>query len=143
MIDKDLKEESSILKSFSDAQILYCFWHNEKTFRKMFTKSETFNCVKEMMLALTEEKFNEKLSEFYELEKNNVKNIEYLNSNWLNCIGKWPRSKRVGIPLILQETNNPVEVVNHQVKDYSDNQHAKSSLGNCLDSILLYIKHPN
>ena len=36
MIDKDLKEESAILKSFPMAQIRYCFWHNEKTFRKMF-----------------------------------------------------------------------------------------------------------
>ena len=29
MIDKDLKEESAILKLFPDVQILYCFWHNE------------------------------------------------------------------------------------------------------------------
>jgi hypothetical protein len=139
MIDKDLKEESAILKSFPMAQIVYCFWHNEKTFRKMFS-NETFNCAKEMMLALTEEKFNEKLKEFNELEKNNSKNLEYLKDNWLNCIEKWARFKRVGIPLNLQETNNPVEVVNHQVKEFSENQHAKSSLGSCLDSIFLYIK---
>ena len=56
MIDKDLKEESAILKSFPMAQILFCFWHNEKTFRKMFS-NETFNFVKEMMSALTEGKF--------------------------------------------------------------------------------------
>jgi hypothetical protein len=36
-----------------------------------------------MMLALTEEKFNEKLKEFNELEKNNSKNLEYLKDNWL------------------------------------------------------------
>jgi len=62
--------------------------HNEKTFRKIFS-NETFNCAKEMMLALTEEKFNEKLKEFNELEKNNSKNLEYLKDIWLNCIEKW------------------------------------------------------
>jgi hypothetical protein len=51
-----------------------------------------------MMLALTEEKFNEKLKEFNELEKNNSKNLEYLKDNWINCIEKWARFKRVGIP---------------------------------------------
>ncbi len=78
---------------------------------------------------------NEKLIEFNELKKNNAKNLDYLKDNWVNCIEKWARFKRVGIPLNLQETNNPVDVVNHQVKDYSDNQNAKSSLVSCLDSI--------
>ncbi len=93
-----------------------------------------------MMLAVTETQFNEKLNQFYELEKGNSKNLEYLKDNWLNCIDRWARFKRNGIPLNLQETNNPVEVVNHQVKDFSENQPAKSSLGQCLSSINLYIK---
>ena len=40
----------------------------------------------------------EKLKEFNELEKNNSKNLEYLKDNWINCIEKWARFKRVGIP---------------------------------------------
>lgn len=61
-----MKEDSAISKAFPSVQLLYCFWHNEKTFKKRF-KSKTFDCVKEMMLTDSEEKFNEKLTEFNNL----------------------------------------------------------------------------
>jgi hypothetical protein len=34
MIDKDLKEEAVVSETFPNAQILYCFWHNQNTFKK-------------------------------------------------------------------------------------------------------------
>jgi hypothetical protein len=42
MIDKDLKEDSAVTKAFPNAQKLYCFWHNEKTFKKAFSNKKTF-----------------------------------------------------------------------------------------------------
>jgi hypothetical protein len=93
-----------------------------------------------MMLALTEKEFIEKLEQFKELEKNNEKNLLYLQDNWLNCIEKWARFKRTGMRLNIQETNNPVEDVNHQVKQFSEDQHAKNSLAQCLTSTLKYVK---
>ena len=50
--------------------------------------------------------------------KNNSDALEYLNSNWLNCIPKWVKYERVDLPLNLQETNNPVEVINKQFKQF-------------------------
>ncbi len=138
MIDKDLKEDSAISKAFPDARILNCFWHNEKTFKKVFTNKLTFECVKTMMLTEDEDEFNNKLLEFKRLEANNKKNLEYFESNWLNCIDKWAKFKRAGLPLNLQETNNPVEVINKQFKASSD-RHASSSLGKCFVSIMEFV----
>ena len=74
MIDKDLKEDSAIQKAFPEAQVLYCTWHNENTFKKHF-KGDTFECVKQMMLAETEEDFNlflEKFKIFNEILYNKI-----------------------------------------------------------------------
>ena len=139
MIYKDLKEDSAIQKAFPEAQVLYCTWHNENTFKKHF-KGDTFECVKQMMLAETEEDFNLFLEKFKILENGNKKKIEYFESNWLNCIEKWTKFKRIGLALNVQETNNPVEVVNKQFKHFSDKKHAQNSLAKCLTSILNYIK---
>jgi hypothetical protein len=38
MIDKDLKEDSAISKAFPNAAVLYCFWHNENTFRQRYVR---------------------------------------------------------------------------------------------------------
>ena len=78
-------------------------------------KKEIFECVKEMMLANTESDFNLKLEKFKRLETSN-ENLKYFEDNWLNCIEKWAKYKRSGLVLLLQETNNPVEVVHKQFK---------------------------
>ena len=74
------------------------------------------------------------------LESNNNVNLIYFEENWLNCIDKWAKFKRVGLALNVQETNNPVEVVNKQFKFFSDQTHAQNSLAKCLSSVLTYIK---
>ena len=78
--------------------------------------------------------------EFNVLEKYNQDNLSYFEKNWLNCIDKWAKFKRFGLALNIQETNNPVEVVNKQFKHLSDKKHAQNSLAKCLASILSYIK---
>jgi hypothetical protein len=82
-------------------------------------------CVKEMMLADTEPAFDKKLDEFRILEAGNSENLKYFESNWLNCIEKWAKFKRSGLPLNLQETNNPVEVINNDGCDDIINQFYK------------------
>ena len=66
MTDKDLKEDTAISKAFPKARILYCFWHNENTLRKRF-KSEVSEVVKKMMLTDSENEFNSRLEDFYEV----------------------------------------------------------------------------
>ena len=74
------------------------------------------------MLVNSNKNFNDKLNKFFELVKKNRNNFNYLKDNWLNCIEKWAQHhKRIGLPLVLEETNNPVEVVNYQMKEYSNN----------------------
>lgn len=68
MIDKDLKEDSAISEAFPGVNVLYCFFHVENVFKKHF-RGETFTCVKEMMLAESEVKFNQKLNDFNNLGK--------------------------------------------------------------------------
>ena len=68
MIDKDMKEDTSIARAFPDTRILYCFWHNEKTFQKNF-RNETLPCALSMMLAESKEKFDENLAIFEKLGK--------------------------------------------------------------------------
>jgi hypothetical protein len=138
MIDKDLKEDSAITKAFPQARVLYCNWHTEKTFRKRFNKT-TADCAIQMMLAATETEFNRQLEKFRTLEEHNEKNLEYFESNWMNCVDKWAKFKRIGLPLNLQETNNPVEVLNKQLKAYAS-RHSSSSIGRCFKSIFLYIR---
>jgi hypothetical protein len=104
MIDKDLKEDSAIAKAFPNARVLYCFWHNEKTFRKMFKNNAAFECVKSMMLTESEDEFNDKLDEFKQLESDNPTNLKYFEANWLNCIDKWAKFTRSGLPLNLQDS---------------------------------------
>ena len=82
-----------------------------------------------MMLAETKTEFEAKLSDFRESEK----------ENWLNCVPKWAKYERVNLPLNLQETNNPVEVVNKQFKGFS-NKHASNSIAVCCDSIFKYVR---
>lgn len=122
----------------SKAQVLYCFWHVDKTFKQRF-KKETYHCAKEMMLAESEIEFNEKHSKFLQLELNNQKNIEYLEDNWLNCKDKWAKYLRFGCSLNMQETNNPVEVINKQIKSFSG-KHSTSTMAKCLSSIFKYLK---
>lgn len=64
--------------------------------------------------------------------------MEYFQNNWLNCKEKWVRYARLDLPLALQETNNPVEVVNKQIKSFSQ-KGAKHTLGSCIENILDYI----
>jgi len=92
-----------------------------------------------MMLAETKTEFESKLSDFRESEKENTKNVEYFEENWLNCVSKWAKYERVNLPLNLQETNNPVEVVNKQFKGFS-NKHASNSIAVCCDSIFKYVR---
>jgi hypothetical protein len=66
--------------------------------------------------------------------------LVYFRVNWLNCIEKWTKFKRRGLPLNLQETNNPVETVNNQVKEFSK-EGANSSIGSCLRDAFVYIKN--
>ncbi|CAF0944810.1 unnamed protein product [Brachionus calyciflorus] len=68
-----------------------------------------------------------------------VARFDYFKNNWLNCVDKWAKFKRYGLPLNLQETNNPLEVMNKQIKAYST-KHSSSSLSKCLSYILEYIK---
>ena len=84
-----------------------------------------------MMLAETEEDFNQKLAEFYSIEKKQD-NIDYLQNNWLNCIDKWAKYKRCGLPMNCQETNNPVEVPNGKIKDFSTSKHAQATIAQCI-----------
>ncbi len=92
-----------------------------------------------MMLAETKTEFESKLSDFRESEKENTKNVEYFEENWLNCVSKWAKYERVNLPLNLQETNNPVEVVNKQFKGFS-NKHASNSIAVCCASIFKYVR---
>ena len=55
LIDKDLKEGFAAQKAFPKS--LYFSWHNENTLKKNF-KGDSFECVKQMMLAEIEEEFN-------------------------------------------------------------------------------------
>ena len=55
LIDKDLKEDFATQKAFPKS--LYFSWHNENTLKKNF-KGDSFECVKQMMLAEIEEEFN-------------------------------------------------------------------------------------
>lgn len=139
MIDKDMKEDACIQKAFPIAQILYCFWHNEKTFKRNMNKN-AYLLAKEMMLAENECEFEAKKQAFYANEISNTKSLKYFEENWLNCVDKWAKYKRYGLVLLLQETNNPVEVVNKQIKSFSSIRHKSASMAKCLDAILLYIK---
>ena len=136
MIDKDLKEELVIKETFPNVQALYCNWHNQNTFKKRF-KNYSFELV--MKAADSEQEFEKMVSEFLSSEQNNSGLVEYFKNNWLNCVDKWAKFKRYGLPLNLQETNNPVEVLNKQIKAYST-KHFSSSLSKCLSYILEYIK---
>ena len=90
------KEDTAIMKSFPEARILYCFWHNEKTLKKVLKRAQTFACVKAMMLTDSEETFYIKVAEFRELEKSNLKNLEYFDNNLMNFLDEWTKFKRSG-----------------------------------------------
>jgi hypothetical protein len=64
---------------------------------------------------------------------------QYFESNWLNCVDKWAKFKRSGLPLNLQERNNPVEVINKQLKAFAS-KHSLNSLGRCFMCIFKFIK---
>lgn len=78
---------------------------------------------------------------FYKIiqEQANQNNLDYFRNNWLNCLEKWAKFKRLGLPINLQETNNPVEIVNKQVKAFSK-RGANSALADCLHDLFQYIK---
>jgi hypothetical protein len=87
------------------------------------------------MLAPNEEQFNQKLNEFYIIEKN-TKKIKYFEDNWLNCVDMWAKYKRRGLAINLQETNNQTEIINPIIKSYLGPKHANKTLAQCLRSIL-------
>ena len=74
------------------------------------------------------------------MEKDNATSLNYFEENWLNCLPKWAKHERVGLPLNLQETNNPVEVVNKQFKDFSSKKHTTNTIATCCESIFKYVK---
>lgn len=139
MIDKDLKEDNVLSEAFPNSRLLYCFWHVEKIFKRRYKTSQNFQLCKQMMLAETEEDFNSKKDEFLRLNAANQKELKYLRDNWLDCLEKWAKFKRHGLTLNLQETNNPCESINKQLKN-TYKRHSKVSLAKCLDIILTYLK---
>jgi len=88
MIDKDLKEDNVLSEAIPHATLLYCFWHVEKIFIRRYKSKAIQQLCKEMMLAPSEQVFDEKKNELFSSFQNNQKELEYFNSNWLNCIEK-------------------------------------------------------
>ncbi len=135
MIDKDLKEDAALTNVFPNAKILYCFWHVEKIFMKNYKQQNQLDLLKQMMLVTSAIEFEIKKKEFEVIDTNK----DYMNDNWYNCIEKWTRHTRIGLPTNIQETNTPVEVINHQVKLHSE-KHASNPMYECLKKIITYIR---
>jgi hypothetical protein len=89
------------------------------------------------MLADSEQEFNKLLKEFRLLVKDNRTAWDYFEKNWLNCVEKWVKFKRRGLPLNLQETNNPIETINKHLKAML-NMHLRHSVVVLHTSLNLY-----
>jgi hypothetical protein len=63
---------------------------------------------------------------------------EYFNKNWQKCEAKWVKFHRLGLPTYLSETNNPVEIINKQLKSFCNK---KYPIDKALLEMLSYINY--
>lgn len=59
MIDKDLKEDKILKDNFPNAQLLFCFWHVQKIFKKNIKDPNLLDLLDKMMNSNSEDEWNE------------------------------------------------------------------------------------
>ena len=65
-----------------------------------------------------------------------VEGFKYFNENWANCLPKWVKYHRIGLHIGDNNTNNPVESVNNQLKHFIK---LNSKISICLQQTLSYV----
>ena len=99
------------------ARILYCMWHAMKSFKKNYPKDgQELTLLEKMMYSITSDEYKKHLNDFKLVAS--IEGLKYFLDNWANCEPKWVKYQRIGLNIRNNNTNNPVESMNNQFKQF-------------------------